>query len=378
MTSVVIVGGGPGGYEAALVARQLGADVTLVDRDGPGGSAVLTDCVPSKTLIATANVITAAASSASLGVLIDGRSPEPSLHRRRPQGRQRADQGAGRAPRATTSGHVSLREGITLMPGVGRLDAEANVVVARRDGKEETLLADAVLLATGARPRVLPEALPDGERILTWEQVYDLDEVPERLIVVGLRRHRGRVRRRLPRPRQPRRAHLLPRPRPAGRGSRRRAGARGGLRAPGHRGARLVAGDRRPPHRRRRRGHARRRRRRSRVARADGGRVGAEHRRPRPRAGGGRDRRRRVHPRRPGRRTTRARRLRRRRLHGRAHAGLRRRHAGPHRHVARARRRGHAPRADDGVQHGLHRPRDRHRGPDPARPRRRDASAATS
>ncbi len=79
MTSVVIVGGGPGGYEAALVARQLGADVTVVDRDGIGGSAVLTDCVPSKALIATANVMTETANSATLGVLIDGRTPDPSL-----------------------------------------------------------------------------------------------------------------------------------------------------------------------------------------------------------------------------------------------------------------------------------------------------------
>jgi dihydrolipoamide dehydrogenase len=55
---VVIIGGGPGGYEAALVAAQLGADVTVVDRDGLGGSAVLTDCVPSKTLIATAERMT--------------------------------------------------------------------------------------------------------------------------------------------------------------------------------------------------------------------------------------------------------------------------------------------------------------------------------
>ena len=57
VSHVVVVGGGPGGYEAALVAAQLGADVTVVDTDGIGGSAVLTDCVPSKTLIATAELM---------------------------------------------------------------------------------------------------------------------------------------------------------------------------------------------------------------------------------------------------------------------------------------------------------------------------------
>src|SRR5690242_15868670 len=68
VTRVVIIGGGPGGYEAALVASQLGGEVTLVDTDGLGGSAVLTDCVPSKTLIATAEVMTEVAESGELGI----------------------------------------------------------------------------------------------------------------------------------------------------------------------------------------------------------------------------------------------------------------------------------------------------------------------
>ena len=75
MTRIVIVGGGPGGYEAALVAARLGAEVTVVDRDGLGGSAVLTDCVPSKTLIATAEVATLASESGELGVVLGGLSP---------------------------------------------------------------------------------------------------------------------------------------------------------------------------------------------------------------------------------------------------------------------------------------------------------------
>ena len=58
MTRIVIIGGGPAGYEAALVAAQLGAEVTVVERDGIGGASVLTDCVPSKTLIAAAGAMT--------------------------------------------------------------------------------------------------------------------------------------------------------------------------------------------------------------------------------------------------------------------------------------------------------------------------------
>ena len=73
-TSVVILGGGPGGYEAALVAAQLGARVTVVDSDGLGGACVLTDCVPSKTLIATSETMVQLRGSDSLGIEIPGAS----------------------------------------------------------------------------------------------------------------------------------------------------------------------------------------------------------------------------------------------------------------------------------------------------------------
>ena len=76
--NVVIIGSGPGAYEAALVARQLGAAVTLINRDGIGGSAVITDCVPSKALIAVSNAMIAVAQSGQLGVLINGEVPAAS------------------------------------------------------------------------------------------------------------------------------------------------------------------------------------------------------------------------------------------------------------------------------------------------------------
>src|SRR4249919_2502780 len=69
---IAILGGGPGGYEAALVAAQLGADVTIVDSDGLGGACVLTDCVPSKSLIETSNAMTLLNRSAGLGIATGG------------------------------------------------------------------------------------------------------------------------------------------------------------------------------------------------------------------------------------------------------------------------------------------------------------------
>ncbi|MFM7212014.1 MAG: NAD(P)H-quinone dehydrogenase [Actinomycetota bacterium] len=183
MTSVVIVGAGPGGYEAALVAAQLDAEVTIIDPRGPGGSAVLTDCVPSKTLVATADVLSFAGGTGELGIRVAGQVPQS-----RALG---VDLGVVneriRRLAAAQSDDIETRlaaEGIRHLKGRGRLLSAQRVSVTTDEGTVE-LPADVVLIATGSRPRLLPESPPDDERILTWQQLYDLDEVPPRLIVVG-------------------------------------------------------------------------------------------------------------------------------------------------------------------------------------------------
>ena len=176
---VVVVGGGPGGYEAALVAAQLGADVTVVYTDGLGGSAVLTDCVPSKTLIATAELMADMEEAKELGIRFEG-SLVAELGTVNARVMRLAQAQSADIERRLT------REGVRVLKARGRLDGPQRVVATPVDGgPEETLEADAILLATGAAPRTLDSAQPDGERILTWEQVYELDEIPEHLIVVG-------------------------------------------------------------------------------------------------------------------------------------------------------------------------------------------------
>ena len=177
MTHVTIVGGGPGGYEAALVASRLGAEVTLVERDGLGGSTVLTDCVPSKTLIATSDLLTEVGTSAELGVQV----PKDV----------RADLAAVNARVLTLaqaqSGDIAERltaSNIRMIDGTATLESAGVVNAATSDGHMR-IETDAILLATGAHPRVSADAQPDGERILTWEQVYNLRELPEHMIVVG-------------------------------------------------------------------------------------------------------------------------------------------------------------------------------------------------
>jgi dihydrolipoamide dehydrogenase len=187
-TRIVIIGGGPAGYEAALVAAARGpedVDVTIVDSDGLGGACVLWDCVPSKTFIASTGVRTELRRAPDLGYALDFDNAKISLPRINERVKTLA---------AAQSADIAERlrnEGVRLIAGRGELVddmpgmAAHTVKVTAHDGTESELKADVVLIATGARPRVLKGAEPDGDRILNWRQLYDLDALPEHLVVVG-------------------------------------------------------------------------------------------------------------------------------------------------------------------------------------------------
>jgi len=182
---IAIVGGGPAGYESALVAAQLGAEVVVIDRDGLGGSCVLTDCVPSKTLIAASERVSTFRSASRVGI---GANPVGAAvdlaavnERVKSLAQQQSDDIAKRL----------RNEGVSVLVGSGRFAAEQPGRAHRLEAVDysgrvvETVEADVVLLATGGTPRVLPTAVPDGERILSWRDVYELTELPEHLVVIG-------------------------------------------------------------------------------------------------------------------------------------------------------------------------------------------------
>lgn len=186
--SVVVLGGGPGGYEAALVAAALGGSVTVVDRDGVGGAAVLTDCVPSKALISTAAYVGHVEEAREMGVHL---APDVERHST-DSAALVADMAeindrvlALAAAQSSDIQHRLEQVGVRVLRSTGRLLDPSTVEACTPDGQVEALSAEMILLATGATPRILPTAQPDGERILTWKQIFNLREVPRKIVVVG-------------------------------------------------------------------------------------------------------------------------------------------------------------------------------------------------
>jgi pyruvate/2-oxoglutarate dehydrogenase complex dihydrolipoamide dehydrogenase (E3) component len=171
----VIIGGGPGGNTAATVAASLGAEVTVIERAIIGGAAHLWDCIPSKAMIATGNELTELTHARTMGLEASGHLDVTAL-------RERV---ADMETKLSTSVSSLLEsQGVRLINGTGRLTG-AYTVAADTDHGTEEIEADAILLATGSRPRVPEWARIDGEHILTTRQAYPPPDIPEHLVVIG-------------------------------------------------------------------------------------------------------------------------------------------------------------------------------------------------
>ena len=185
---IVIIGGGPAGYEAALAGAKYGAEITIIEDQGMGGNSVILDCVPSKSFIAGANIKTDLRRAEDMKLNEGIGQADLSLTALNKRVLDLASKQSSDIRATVESLGARVIDGRGYFPEDQEADAFGGhkvTAVFNEDGHEETINADLVLVATGATPRILPGAQPDGERILTWQQVYNLTELPEHLIVVG-------------------------------------------------------------------------------------------------------------------------------------------------------------------------------------------------
>ncbi len=174
---LIVIGGGPGGYVAALRASQLGMKVALVEREHLGGVCLNWGCIPTKALLRSAEVLDLVRDAAAYGVRVEGVSHDLE-----------AIVARSRAVAARLQSGVRgllRRSAVTVVEGRGRLSAPRTVEVTGRDGARSELAAPRVILATGARPRVLPGLEPDGVRVWSYRDAMTPRALPASILVVG-------------------------------------------------------------------------------------------------------------------------------------------------------------------------------------------------
>ena len=175
---LAILGGGPAGYAAAATAAHLGAEVVLIEDNQLGGNCTMTDAIPSKTLLTTADATLEVARAVDDG--LDFQHGMPRVNLRRTLARARAVAlHQSRGVRERMDGME-----VRVLPGRGHVTGP-NVLVVNVDDQDHEIEFDALLVCTGASPFVPPFARPDADRVLTTRQVFDLRELPDHLVVLG-------------------------------------------------------------------------------------------------------------------------------------------------------------------------------------------------
>ncbi len=173
---LVIIGGGPAGNTAATHAARLGAEVTVVEQDVIGGAAHLWDCIPSKAMIATGGALAAVARSPEMGLSEATAEVEPDALRARIEAIEaKLEHGTRR---------LLDSQGVRIIRGRGRLVGSHEIVADTTEGRVE-VEADAILLATGSRPRIPDWADVDGKQVLSTRDAYPPAGWPDHLVVIG-------------------------------------------------------------------------------------------------------------------------------------------------------------------------------------------------
>jgi dihydrolipoamide dehydrogenase len=174
---VTILGGGPGGYVAAIRAAQLGLKVALVERENLGGVCLNWGCIPTKSLLRNAEVISLLGQGKEFGFSLTGFEADYGA------AVDRSRQVSQRLVKGVES--LMRKNSIEVVAGTGTLRSPNSVPVTLSDGGTRTLETRNIILATGGQARSLPGITPEGERILTYREAIVLGERPASVIVVG-------------------------------------------------------------------------------------------------------------------------------------------------------------------------------------------------
>jgi dihydrolipoamide dehydrogenase len=176
LTDIVIVGGGPGGYAAALYAHNFGLDVTMVEKDRPGGTCLIRGCIPAKQWLHIAEVYSTVMHAAEFGVV----ASEPEIDWRGALSRKNQTvEGLVRG-----LGGLLQKRGVEVVSGFGRLAGPGRVEVDTGEGNR-TVEAGKIILATGSHARTIPGYEIDGEKIVTSDHALDWESQPRRVGVIG-------------------------------------------------------------------------------------------------------------------------------------------------------------------------------------------------
>jgi len=174
---VVIIGGGPGGYVAAIRAAQLGAKVTLVETDKIGGTCLNRGCIPTKVLLHDAKMLYSMRRSTVFQSLLDERfNPLNTMMERKKK-----------VVQDMVKGVEMLLESyrVTIKQARADLLSPDEVILLWGEEKMDTIQADAIILAPGSRAKFLSNLIPDGERIITSDEALEIKNVPREIAIVG-------------------------------------------------------------------------------------------------------------------------------------------------------------------------------------------------
>jgi dihydrolipoamide dehydrogenase len=174
---IVVIGGGPGGYVAAIRAAQLGGKVTLIEKDRIGGTCLNRGCIPTKSLLHDAKMLRLLRSSPVFESLLNERfSPLESMMNRKNKVVQDIVKGV---EILLDSHRVTVKHAQADLLGLHQ------VILLYGEGRKETIDADAIILAPGSRSKILSHIKPDGEKIITSDEALEIKKIPREMVIIG-------------------------------------------------------------------------------------------------------------------------------------------------------------------------------------------------